>query len=209
MYIITNTAEIITVIDNKAPRDVETILREIYPGCTIDANGRAHSPCDGYVCELTGEIYRGGEYLPETDEAMRGGSLSRMFAVESSTGKEIIFEGTKAQISAAREIAKRQQADFDATTDFIGEVKNRQNFELRICAIFSEVGVYGSEHTHYMRDENMNPIVYKGSKIIGKTGTTVKVKATVKSHWLSKYDNRKATYIARPANKITATRKEA
>jgi hypothetical protein len=199
MYVITNPEAISAVIDNNAPRDVTTVLREMYPSCTIDNNGRAHAPWDGYQCAITSLVYRGGEYLPESDEAVVGGSQYRMFTVNANTNEEVIFEGTKAQITAAREIAKQQQAIFDASTDFVGEIKKRQMFDLRICAVFHNVGMYGDEFTHLMRDENMNPVVYKGSKRLGKSGANLLMKATVKNHWLSQTDSRKATYVARPA----------
>lgn len=197
MYIITDTVEIANTIDNKAPRDVETILREIYPDCVVDRNGRAHAPCDGYYSDYTGMVYRGGEYLPESEEAVAGASQKMMQCVDVATNKVVIFEGTSTQIKAAREIAKRQQNDFDTKSSFVGEVKKREVLALRVFAVFSNFTEFGPSHTHYMRDEAMNPVIYKGSKILGNAGTDVTIKATVKSHWSA--GDRKATYIARPA----------
>jgi hypothetical protein len=199
MYIVTDINAITAEIDNKAPRNPELVLREMYPGCTIDKNGRAHAPCDGYVCTMTDAIYRGGEYLPQSEEAVVGGNIRRMYAMNAITGEDVIFEGTKAQISAAATVAKLQQTAFDATRQFVGTVKARVVLTLRICAVFGNVGMYGTEYTHYMRDSEMNPVVYKGTKVIGNVGGDVTVKATIKSHWATPDGGRKATYIARPA----------
>lgn len=202
MYFATNIEEIQNAIEANAPRPIKDVLLETYPDCTIDRNNRAHAPYDGYECPYTGKLFRAGEYLPfefsEDQVIMKGGSPSRALWVYCE-GEIYSLEGTKAQIRSGAEIAKNQTAIFDASANHVGEVKKRQDFTLRLLAIFTDAGIYGLEHTHLMRDEENNPVVYKGTKKLPcKEGEVINITATVKSHWVSKYDGRKGTYINRP-----------
>lgn len=203
MYLCTDINAISAALEGAAPRNVEEVMLEHYPDATIDAMGRAHAPHDGY--EFDGTIYRGGEYLPEPPEFDELAELKKMMARGRTpkikvfhAGKVVVFEGTKGQIKAAREVAKAQMAEFDKTRGFVGAEKKRDVFELTLFAMFSNVGVYGPEHTHYMRDADLNPVIYRGSKVLCNEGETVRVKATVKTHWASPDGERRATYINRP-----------
>lgn len=202
MYFATDITAIQTAMEAKAPRPIRDILMEHYPDCTIDRNNRAHAPYDGYECQFTGKQFRAGEYLPfepsEDQEIVRKGNTIRALWVYSE-GEVFCLEGTKGQIRAGAEIAKNQAAEFDKTVNHVGEVKQRIDLKLRLFARFSEFGLYGTEYTHLLRDENNNPVVYKGTtKLEAELGDYIEMKATIKSHWTSKYDGRKATYINRP-----------
>lgn len=202
MYVVFDASAIAAAIEANAPRSVEAVLLEMYPDAVIDRRGRAHAPCDGYETE-DGLIYRGGEYLPEPEgiDEMRGASSSRykpcirLFDVKQ--GAEVYLEGTKAQIQAGREIAKQQQAEIDCSKSHVGTVGKRETFEAKIYTIFDNTTQYGVQFTHYMRDEAMNPIVYRGTKKLAKEGDTVCFDATVKSHWTGA-NGRVATYVNRP-----------
>lgn len=201
MYFATDITEIVAAMEAKAPRPMREIFLEVYPDCTIDRNGRAHAPYDGYECLFTGKQFRAGEYLPFEfeDETFPTGS-GRVRGLEIMIDGDVVFiEGTKAQVAAGREVIKSQVAAHDKTADFVGTVKKRETIELTLMTVFHEFGVYGSVYTHYMRDQSNNPVVYKGSKLMPmKAGETRKIKATVKSHWAASDGERKATYISRP-----------
>lgn len=204
MYFATDLNPIIEAMDAKAPRPIEDVLREYYPDCTIDCNGRAHAPYDGYECPFTGKLFRAGEYLPfEPDDGLeivgRGGNNNYFLNVMTTDGKFHILEGSPAQRKAGGRVAKEQAEEFDRNATHVGEVKKRQVFELTLMVVFENMGFYGTEFTHYLRDCDGNSVVYKGTKKLdAKPGEIVKIKATVKSHWTSS-DGRKATYINRPA----------
>ena len=204
MYFATNIEEIQNAMNAKAPRPIREVILDYYPDCTIDRNNRAHAPYEGYVCEFTGKSFRAGEYLPfepNEDDVWLGktGSKPRLLWVFSE-GEIYSFEGTKTQIKAGAEIAKTQTAEFDKNSNHVGELKKRAEFNLRLMTVFvNNEGMYGPEFTHMFRDENNNSVVYKGTKKIEcKYGDTVTMVATVKSHWTSKNDGRKATYVNRP-----------
>lgn len=201
MYYVSDAAAIVLAADAKAPRSVEEVMRETYPDATIDGNGRAHAPADGYIYEDV--VYRGGEYLPfpeGIDTVRESSSYYRpSISVFVEDTKEVLFiEGTKAQVNAARDVAKAQQLELDLNKAHVGTVGKREVFELMVMAVYSELGVYGVVFTNMMRDAEGNPVVYKGSKRLAKDGDTVKIKATVKSHWVAQTNGRKATYISRP-----------
>ena len=204
MYFATELAPIVAAMEANAPRPIEEVLREYYPDCTIDNNGRAHAPYDGYECEFTGKLFRAGEYLPfeisdPMENIMRGGRAVRTDIVVMVDGVVHYIEGTKAQRRAGAEVAKEQAAAFDREASHVGEIKGRQVFELTLLMVFDNMGFYGTVYTHYLRDVCGNSVVYKGTKLLdAKVGEIVKIKATVKSHWTSA-DGRKATYINRPA----------
>ena len=198
MYFATNLTEIQTAMKAKTPRTVREVIHEHYPDATIDCNNRAHAPFDGYVCPHTQNVYRGGEYLPfELTEEVRGGSVRRLWLY--CNGEVIFFEGSKGQINAGAEVAKKQTADFDRTVDHVGTLGKRDTLELVILAVFSSFGEWGTEYSHLMRDAIGNPVVYKGTKKLeSKEGEFIKLTAMIKSHWTGKIDSRKCTYINRP-----------
>lgn len=203
MYFATDINKIQTAMEAKAPRPIQEVLLEYYPNCTIDRNGRAHAPYDGYVCEFTGKVFRAGEYLPfEVDEELiiRGKSSRPRVLWVFVDGNIYSLEGTKSQIAAGASEAKYQGIDYDCKkASHVGTVGKRDTFNLRLFQIFSEVGFYGPEYTHLFRDEQNNPVIYKGSKKIEiEYGEIVKLNAMVKSHWTSQQNGKKVTYINRP-----------
>jgi hypothetical protein len=205
MIIVTNLPAISEAFDGAAPRSVDEVMLEHYPDATVDRWGRAHAPHDGYS-DPDGNVYRGGEYLPEPPEFDEMKQLQRMMNGRRRPALKVyhdgqvhVFEGTPGQVKAAREVAKAQMVDFDQSRDFIGAEKRRDVFDLTIFAVFANVTEWGLTYTHYMRDAELNPVVYRGSKQIGKEGDTVHAKFTVKSHWQSPDGTRRATYVNRPA----------
>lgn len=201
MYLATDIAAIAAAAEAKKPRPIKDVLLEMYPDATIDRFNRAHAPYDGYT-DCDGIAYRGGEYLPDPDTGDEDRDFVARFkpsltVKDVATGELFVVEGTKGQIKAAREVAKKQQSEHDKSKAHVGTVGKREDFELTISMIFEEKGFYGMEYTHMMRDADNNPVVYKGSNKLAPRGSAVKVKATVKSHWTAQ-DGRIATYINRP-----------
>jgi hypothetical protein len=200
MYFATDLDPIIAAMEAKAPRPIEDIVLEMYPDCTVDANGRGHAPCDGYECPYTMKQFRAGEYLPfEPDGMTEFSGKSKINAAWFwINNAPVMLEGSPAQRRAGAEVAKEQTAEHDRNAAHVGVVGQRSVFDLTFLAVFAEVGFYGPSYTHYMRDQAGNSVVYRGSKSLPcKPGEKITLRATVKSHWTGS-DGRRATYINRP-----------
>jgi len=215
MYLTTDSNAIARAVDAAAPRPIADVILEYYPDCTIDANGRGHAPYDGYICPFTDKAFRAGEYLPfdDCDEIAAFKRMTRpsnvrvieLYNVKDSS--VTVLEGTRAQINAARDVAKEQTAEWDRTREHVGTLKSREILDLTLLSVFANDSAFGTTWTHYFRDSAGNSVVWKGSKRLAigsgyreKTvpvGESVRIKATVKSHWTAP-DGRKATYIQRP-----------
>ena len=81
------------------------------------------------------------------------------------------------------------------TSQHVGTVGERREFDLTVNKVFSFEGHFGMTYINICRDADQNVIVYKGSNRM-EEGESVRVKATVKAH-----DDRegvKQTLIARP-----------
>jgi len=207
-----NTRAVAIAMEANAPRPIKECILERFPDAVIDKNNRAHAPCDGYIDEFTGKAYRGGEYLPfepEDDDFfnMKGGSKRHI--VSLFDGQElVIFEGSKKQCQAGRNAAKEEMRKVDSNNQFVGQLKKRSTFTVRLMNVFINTeGYYGIQYTHYFRDMEGNNIVWQGSTPLFKKNdgsieryselTPFEIVATVKSHWNSKYDERSATYLTR------------
>lgn len=91
-------------------------------------------------------------------------------------------------------LARKREADLEK--GWVGEVKERRDFECKIEKRFDFSGQYGMTFIHIMRDADENIIVYKGSVPLGKRGDDVAFKATVKAHEVR--EDIKQTIVARP-----------
>ena len=203
------TEAVSLAMDNAAPRPVHEVILERFPNAVIDRNGRPHAPHDGYVDEVFGRVYRGGEYLPfePNDEVISGRSGSRP-SVTVFDGEEIrVFEGTKAQVKAGREAAKMVMREFDTLNEFVGEVGKRITLKVRLMNVFADNDSLYGGYVHYFRDMYFNSIIWKASNPLFKKSdgrieryyevVPFEIIATVKSHWHSKHDDRSATYLTR------------
>lgn len=205
------TEAVSLAMDNAAPRPIEEVILERFPDAVIDRNNRPHAPHDGYVDPILGKVYRGGEYLPfepNDDDSAFGRGNSRPNVTIFDGEKIQVFEGTKGQVKAGRIAAKEVMTEFDKLNEFVGEVGQRISLKVRLMNVFINTeGYYGIQYVHYFRDMYFNSIVWKGSKpLFQKNDGSIErfyeiepfeIKATVKSHWNSKYDERSATYLTR------------
>jgi hypothetical protein len=207
MLVCTDRAAVDAIFAAKCPRDVEGIMRDVYPDATQDANGRFHAPCDGYICPITDQTFRGGEYLPFiTDDELeeRGGERScGIRSVSASYNGEVIgWEGTRGQIAAVYAELKRQTNEADqATSSHIGVVGQKVEISATVqmrrgAPILRGRFQVGVSWFFILRSNEGNLIVYKGSKDIGGNGDAVKMLATVKDH--TSYNGIKQTVVQRP-----------
>lgn len=68
--------------------DKATVSRIVYPDATIDANGMAHAPCDGYVCRVWVPLSRfEDEYYEEEREYSAGEFLPMNYDVLEFAGE--------------------------------------------------------------------------------------------------------------------------
>ena len=68
--------------------DKATVSRIVYPDATIDSNGMAHAPCDGYVCRVWIPIpYSDGEYYEDEREYSAGEFLPMNYELLEFAGE--------------------------------------------------------------------------------------------------------------------------
>ena len=114
---------------------------------------------------------------------------------------------TEKQMAAVVAMMERAQTRLDnrgkaiaaaaARSAHIGAIKERRDFELTIKLRTGFDGDFGYVHIFVMEDNAGNVVVYKGTKVLGERGDTVKVKATIKDH--GERDGIAQTIITRPA----------
>lgn len=201
MYTVTNVDAVFAVIANKAPRPWKEVVLEVYPGATIDRNGRAHAPHDGYECSITGDVFGAGEYLPMSEPE----DNYRVMPATTYWPKAVDVNGvehtwpnlTKSQRMAVYAELLAQSKAYDASkSDFIGEVGQKVTIDVVVQMVKSYYGSFGMTYFHVMKDSNGSVIFYKGAKRIAEKGSNVKVAAKVKSH--ATRDGVKQTVIERP-----------
>jgi len=200
MLIVTNIAAVNDAFAAKTPRPMRDVILEIYPDATIDSNGRAHAPHDGYICHLTDREFRAGEYLPmnEPDENYRvmGGSAHIPTAIDVN-GKIHTWDGTRAQnIAVWGELVAQSKAADAGKSTYVGGIGSKISTSVTIAFVKAYNGAYGTVWIHVLKDASGNVIFYKGSKFLGKKDTTINLTATVKAHDVR--DNVKQTVIERP-----------
>lgn len=201
MYTVTNVDAVFAVIANKAPRPWKEVVLEVYPGATIDRNGRAHAPHDGYECSITGDVFGAGEYLPmsEPEDNYRVMSATTYWpkAVDVNGVEHTWPNLTKSQRMAVYAELLAQSKAYDASkSDFIGVVGQKVTIDVVVQMVKSYYGSFGMTYFHVMKDSNGSVIFYKGAKFIAEKGSNVKVAAKVKSH--ATRDGVKQTVIERP-----------
>lgn len=195
MYLVTDIAALQAAAASIAPPvPASEALLALYPGATIDANGRAHAPCEGYTVEDV--AYHAGEFLPMPENAFERGRAQIWVATAVGT-EPCIFAGARDVVDVVREEAKRQEVAADTVRGFVGEVGKRSDFTLTLFSVFSQPGQYGWEHAHMFRTDNGERVMYCGSVLLAKIGERVCIKATVRQHYAAK-DGRRSTILNRP-----------
>jgi hypothetical protein len=200
MLIVTNLAAVNQVYNSKAPRPWKDVVLEVYPEATIDANGRAHAPYDGYECELTGRTFKAGEFLPMTEPEdnyrVMGSSPMNPSAVDLE-GNVHTWECTRAQRAAVfAELIAQTRAHDAVKSQHIGNVGDKITFAGVVEMVKGFDGLYGTTWIHVIKDLVGNVIVYKGTKRLANKGEQINVSAKIKSH--GDREGVKQTIIERP-----------
>ena len=218
MFICENLAIINEIVENNKPRPHDVVVREFiednYPDCTIDANGRAHSPYKGYI-DNNGVVWGGGEYLPsfeDMDDFEIVGRIGKRFNIvcfDINKKEKLTYDLSKGQFKKTIDEFKMQTEKFDVkNSKFNFNVKDRIKLKLTVEACFQNPSAYGDTFTYKMRDENLNLYMWKSSKQIeefhvNKTGYVVKkgriydIVGTVKSNYATKQTGKKITILTR------------
>lgn len=102
---------------------------------------------------------------------------------------------------AKREVARAERLAVDIQSEFVGKPKDRIEIDGVVVSAFSRFTDYGVQWITKIRVGH-NLFTYFGDHV-GKTGFTVKGKATVKSH--NEYQGVKSTVINRPAFEVKDT----
>lgn len=212
MLTITNVAAVNEAFIAKTPRPMREVMLEIYPDATEDRNGRFHAPYDGYVCPITNNEYRGGEYLPmeEPEDGYRvmGNAPVYPNGVDLE-GNKHEWSGTWAQNRAAWGAIIEQSKAYDAArSQHVGTVGEKIALELTVQHIVVFPGYYANVHCHILKDDNGNVVIYKksggrivkgrsmGRNIEVQKGDKITLEAKVKSH--GEREGVKQTVIERP-----------
>lgn len=169
MLIVTDRTAVDAAFEAASPRPLRELVLEVYPDAVEDANGRFHAPHDGYECPITGNIYRGGEYLPvdDPDQSYRVmGSAHNPPTAVDGTGEVVRWSGTQAQELAAWGVLIAQTRAVEAATSrHVGEVgKMAELHDLTVQFVKGFPGFYGTKWLHVMKDPSGNVVVYMGTK---------------------------------------------
>lgn len=200
MLIVTNLDAVNNAFNSKAPRPWKEVVLEVYPGATVDANGRAHAPYDGYECSLTGRTFKAGEFLPmsEPDDNYRVMGVERKFPTATDlNGQEHKWDGTRAQNLAVWGELIAQTHAYDAVkSNHVGNVGDKITFSGVVEMVKGFDGMYGIVWIHVIKDLVGNVFVYKGTKRLADKGKQINLAAKVKSH--GDREGVKQTLIERP-----------
>lgn len=109
------------------------------------------------------------------------------------------------QIAAARtSLAKRAewaaereaQNHSHAGSQFVGNVGERKDFELKLERVFSYESAFGTGYGQIMTDRAGNVLAYFGNKLDAKVGQTIEMAARIKKH--EARDGVKQTLLSHP-----------
>lgn len=98
---------------------------------------------------------------------------------------------------AKRDQARAERAAQDALSNFIGTVGERRVFEGEVIMSFEKQDGFGGSFWINKVRCGSDLVCYIGSKSLGEKGSSIKFKATVKSHDV--YEGAKSTKVSRPA----------
>lgn len=201
MLIVTNLEAVNKAYEQKAPRPWNEVVLEVYPEATIDAKGRAHSPYDGYECQLTGRSFKAGEFLPmtEPDDNYRitGKAVVVPTAIDLEGNTHTWDNCTRAQRAAVfAELIAQTRANDAMKSNHVGNTGEKISFTGVVEFIKGFDGMYGVTWIHVIKDIVGNVIVYKGTKRLANKNDRINVTAKVKSH--GERDGVKQTIIERP-----------
>ena len=84
----------------------------------------------------------------------------------------------------------------DAGSEYVGKIKERRDFTLKIRKVLQFEGRWGFTFLHIMNDADENVFIYKGTKRLGEDGDEVTFKATIKAH--EEREGVKQTIVTRP-----------
>ena len=102
-----------------------------------------------------------------------------------------------AAVTKALDASIARQAALQASSEHVGTVGSRTDFELTLTFYTSFDGTFGTTHIHGFKDATGNVFIYKGSKRLDVAkGEQIKFKATIKEH--GERDGVKQTILARP-----------
>ena len=105
---------------------------------------------------------------------------------------------TKMWVDANFAPAKAEKLKSGAVSQWVGEVKKREDFNLKVVGLYSFETDFGTTTLVSFEDENGNQLIWKASSNPGMTlGQSYKVKGTVKAH--GEYKGQKQTTISRCA----------
>lgn len=208
IFAVTDSARITEVLRAHAPRTPKEMIEDRYGlDVTMDANGRAHAPCDGWTDPETDVAFRGGEYLPDPDtEEFRYRSPSRYLSWQQA-GLEV--QGvycSRAQYRAClEECIAQNNALRAARSNYVGTPGERMPLTVRVVHVSKSEGAYGLQFWHTLEDASGNAVAYRGSRQIADPGETITALAAVKAHYESRAGV-KTTRIERPTKiSVSAT----
>lgn len=103
--------------------------------------------------------------------------FGRLTPAQEKAALDLIIKGE--QRVAERLAAKQAKA---ACAKHVGQVGERQQFDLTIKFTTQYETRFGTTYVHIMEDAEGNVVVYKGSKVIGQKGDALSINAKIKEH---------------------------
>ena len=136
-------------------------------------------------------------WVQQTKELMKDKYImtSDMSKLASAVGNYI----TTIEKEKARDKAQKLLKKKGAKSGFVGKVKDRLEFDLKIDKVYEGSSDWGAFYIINLVDENHNQYVYKGSKYLGEVDKKVSGKFTIKAHEV--YSESKQTHLTRPTLK--------
>lgn len=156
-------------------------------------NARSHTKNKKFRACLLDELLLRNEITEEAHaEMMESGFLDWRNNAPKMI-KQFKYDYNKAKRQAEFEAKKELEK---ATSQFVGEIKERLELDVTLQFETSGEGTYGVWYLNKFTDSEGNVIVYMGSKYLGlEKGETARIKGTVKEH--STYEDVKQTKLQR------------
>lgn len=94
-----------------------------------------------------------------------------------------------------KELLREKRAKMFAASTYVGEVKERRDFEVTVVSEYKVEGNYGTTHIYKLLDKGGNLLTWFSSSAVLKEGESYVLKGTVKAH--EEYKGTKQTVITR------------
>lgn len=136
-----------------------------------------------------------GWYTPSNEEVSN--DLPEGIRVEKLCWEDVSYGTDVNETLAEKAVNNLKYKDIESASEYVGEIGDRENFELTIKKAIGLEGFYGHSTMHIMEDACGNVFVWNTASKTLKVGETYKMKGTIKDH--REYRGIKQTVLTRCA----------